>query len=129
MIDLLEPKGYLLLTEAITKPRILARWRDQSFTAEVDSPHEGDIDRQELVSLLTDECDILYQDLSSSPLRFVLLYFGKLDKLALRSYMLTKLLVMLDQAWISTVGRLFPSLGAGEIALVAQKRVKGVSAD
>ena len=122
MIDLLQPGGYLILSEVITKPRILARWRKRSYTAQVDSPHDGDIAAAELRATLAEQCEILVWDCSGSPLRFALLWFGRLDRLALRSYQVTQLIVALDKLWIATMGKLRPSLGAGEIVTLAQKR-------
>jgi len=69
MIDLLKPGGYLLLFEAITKPRILSRWRHQSYTAKSDSPHEGDIISEKLIEILHMYCNIEVLDYSGSPLR------------------------------------------------------------
>lgn len=122
MIELTKPGGYVMLTEAITKPRILSRWRKESYTARLDSPHEGDIDAEELKAILSEQCQILLMDYSGSPLRFALLWFAKLDLWALRSYRMTQLIVALDKLWLATIGKLMPSLWAGEIILLAQKR-------
>lgn len=122
MIDLLKSGGYLMLTRDIAKPRILARWRTQSYTARFDPPHGGHTKSDELRAILAERCQILLWDCSGSPLRFALLWFGKLDRWALRSYRLTQLIVALDKLWLATMGQLKPSLGAGELVVLAQKR-------
>jgi ubiquinone/menaquinone biosynthesis C-methylase UbiE len=121
MIDLLEPGGYLLLHESITKPRFLGRWRKQSLTADIDSPHEGDIDAEELKSLCKEWGELLLFEYSGSPLRFVLVSILNLERICLRSYLFTKFLVLLDDVWIKTVRHFVPSLGAGEVSIVLRK--------
>ncbi len=122
MIDILQPGGYLLLMEAITKPRVFSLWRKQSYTAKLDSPHEGDIDRNELIKLCRDRCDIEVIDYSGTPLRFAIIWFLRLDKVLLKSYLATLALVLLDNLWKNTIGRINGSLGPGEVVMLARKR-------
>lgn len=122
MIDTLQPGGYLLLAEAITKPRIFNRWRRRSYTAAIDSPHEGDVNKGELLDLCRNRCDIELIDLSGTPFRFALIWFFRLDKLLLESYTATKTVVFLDSLWKNTLGQVHESLGPGEITILARKR-------
>lgn len=122
LIDLLKPYGYIMLTGSISKPRIFARWRKESYTARFDPPQEIDICGDGLRAILVEQCDILLWDYSGSPLRFGLLWFAKLDRSALHSYRMTQLLVGLDKLWLATIGRLTASLAGREIVVLAQKR-------
>ena len=44
------PGGFLLLHEAVTKPRVLGRWRSRGVDDDWVSPHEGDVPRAELLA-------------------------------------------------------------------------------
>jgi SAM-dependent methyltransferase len=118
MVDLLQPGGYLLLFEAVTKPRIFGKWRSESYTAKQDSPHEGEINNNELIHCCSEQCDILIMDYSDSPLRFFFVWFLKFDTVCLRSYFATRILVFLDKLWLNTCGKLIPSLGAKDITIL-----------
>ena len=120
LIDLLKPGGYIMLTSAITKPRILARWRKASYTARFAS-QERYIDPEELKAIVAERCEILLCGYSASPLRFALFWFGRLDRLALKSYRVTEVSVALDRLWLRTLGKLVRSLGPGEITILARK--------
>jgi 2-polyprenyl-3-methyl-5-hydroxy-6-metoxy-1,4-benzoquinol methylase len=121
LMDLLKPGGYIMLIATITKPRVLERWRKGSYTARFAS-QERSIEPKELKAILAERCEILLCGYSGSPLRFALSWFGGLDRWALRSYRITQLSVAVDRLWLGTLGKLVPSLGPGEITVLARKR-------
>ena len=127
LIDLLKPGGYMMLTSAIRKPRILGRWRKESYTARFAS-QECYIKAEELKTIIAEKCEILLCEYSASPFRFALFWFGRLDRVTLRSHRVTKIIVALDRLWLCTLGKLVRSLGPGEITLVARKRSRSSAA-
>jgi SAM-dependent methyltransferase len=116
------PGGFLLLHEAVTKPRVLGRWRDRGVDDHWVSPHEGDVPRSELVSFLGERGVVERVHGEESPLRFALFRyviqrFSWYDRLE-RSRALTIVFNALDQLFGRTLGRAFPSLGFNEVMVV-----------
>ena len=68
-VRLLVPGGWLVFHEAIEKPRILGRFRDRSFTAADDSPHEGNVELAELRQTLEAHGRLLELRTGMTPLR------------------------------------------------------------
>jgi SAM-dependent methyltransferase len=119
------PGGFLLLHEAITKPRVLARFRSHGVDDPWVSPHEGDVPASALRSELARYGTIMRWSGEESPLRFALVRyvierFGLLDRLE-TSAALTVALNALDQLWGRTLGRIAPSLGFNEVSVVWQR--------
>jgi SAM-dependent methyltransferase len=116
------PGGFLLLHEAVTKPRVLGRWRARGVDDHWVSPHEGDVPRSELLSFLAARGVVERVHGEESPLRFALFRyviqrFGWYDVLE-RSRALTITFNALDQLFGRTLGRVFPSLGFNEVTVV-----------
>jgi SAM-dependent methyltransferase len=116
------PGGFLLLHEAVTKPRVLGRWRARGVDDHWVSPHEGDVPRSELLSFLAARGVVERVRGEESPLRFALFRyviqrFGWYEVLE-RSRALTIAFNALDQLFGRTLGRVFPSLGFNEVTVV-----------
>jgi SAM-dependent methyltransferase len=119
------PGGFLLLHEAITKPRVLARFRSHGVDDPWVSPHEGDVPASALKHELERHGTIMRWSGEESPLRFALVRyvierFGLLDRLE-SSAALTATLNGLDQLWGRTLGRVAPSLAFNEVSVVWQR--------
>jgi SAM-dependent methyltransferase len=116
------PGGFLLLHEAVTKPRVLGRWRSRGVDDDWVSPHEGDVPRAELLGFLRSRGVVERVHGEESPLRFALvrylIHYGNRYALLERSRALTMAFNGLDQAFGRTLGRVFPSLGFNEITVV-----------
>jgi SAM-dependent methyltransferase len=116
------PGGFLLLHEAVTKPRVLGRWRSRGVDDDWVSPHEGDVPRSSLLSFLASRGTVERVHGEESPLRFALvrylIHYGNRYALLERSRGLTMTFNGLDQAFGRTLGRVFPSLGFNEVTVV-----------
>jgi SAM-dependent methyltransferase len=116
------PGGFLLLHEAVTKPRVLGRWRSRGVDDDWVSPHEGDVPRAELLAFLRARGVVERVHGEESPLRFALvrylIHYGNRYALLDRSRALTMAFNGLDQAFGRTLGRAFPSLGFNEVTVV-----------
>lgn len=116
------PGGFLLLHEAVTKPRVLGRWRSRGVDDDWVSPHEGDVPRDELLAFLRSRGVVERWRGEESPLRFALVRYlihrGNRYAVLERSRALTVVFNALDQAFGRTLGRLFPSLGFNEVTVV-----------
>ena len=116
----------LLLHEAVTKPRVLSRFRSRGVDDDWVSPHEGDVPRSELLAFLSARGVVERVHGEESPLRFALVrylvhrfdWYARLE----RSRAMTVAFVALDQAFGRTLGRLFPSLGFNEVTVVWRAR-------
>jgi SAM-dependent methyltransferase len=116
------PGGFLLLHEAVTKPRVLGHWRARGVDDHWVSPHEGDVPRSELLSFLAARGVVERVHGEESPLRFALFRyviqrFELYDRLE-RSRALTIAFNALDQLFGRTFGRVFPSMGFNEVTVV-----------
>lgn len=116
------PGGFLLLHEAVTKPRVLGRWRSRGVDDDWVSPHEGDVPRAELLAFLRERGVVERVHGEESPLRFALvrylIHYGNRYALLDRSRALTMAFNGADQAFGRTLGRLLPSLGFNEVTVV-----------
>jgi SAM-dependent methyltransferase len=116
------PGGFLLLHEAVTKPRVLARWRSRGVDDDWVSPHEGDVPRAELLAFLGARGVVERVRGEESPLRFGLVRYvvHRFDLYARleRSRAMTIALNALDQGFGRLFGRVFPSLGFNEVTVV-----------
>jgi SAM-dependent methyltransferase len=116
------PGGFLLLHEAVTKPRVLGRWRARGVDDDWVSPHEGDVPRADLLAFLRDRGVVERIHGEESPLRFALvrylIHYGNRYALLDRSRALTMAFNGADQAFGRTLGRAFPSLGFNEVTVV-----------
>jgi SAM-dependent methyltransferase len=116
------PGGFLLLHEAVTKPRVLGRWRSRGVDDDWVSPHEGDVPRAELLAFLRSRGVVERVRGEESPLRFALvrylIHYGNRYALLDRSRALTMAFNGADQAFGRTLGRAFPSLGFNEVTVV-----------
>jgi SAM-dependent methyltransferase len=115
------PGGYLLLHEVVWKPRIFARRRSKGVTDHWSSPHEGHVSGSELRAVLDSGGTILRWRGESSPLRFALMHYLRLQHRLENSHGLTAALDVLDQGFGRTAGRIRPSLGFGEVTAVWQR--------
>jgi SAM-dependent methyltransferase len=119
---IVRPGGFLLLHEVVAKPRVLARLRTRGFNDDWVSPHEGDVPGSALREVLERHGDILRWTGEESPLRFALVRYlihrGNRYHLLERSPALAAGFNALDQAFGRSAGRLFPSLGFHEAAVV-----------
>ena len=116
------PGGFLLLHEAVTKPRILGRFRHAGVDDHWTSPHEGDVPRNDLLEFLRRRGQLERCHGEESPLRFALVRYV-IERFDLyprleRSAAMASGLHALDQAFGRTFGRLIPSLGFNEITVV-----------
>jgi SAM-dependent methyltransferase len=116
------PGGFLLLHEAVTKPRILGRFRETGIDDHWTSPHEGDVPRDELLAFLRERGEVERWQGEESPLRFALVRYvvqryELYDRLE-RSPAMAIGLNAADQAFGRTLGSLFPSLGFNEVTVV-----------
>jgi SAM-dependent methyltransferase len=121
------PGGFLLLHEAVTKPRELARFREHGIDDHWVSPHEGDVPRPELLAFLGERGVVERSAGEESPLRFALVRyvvqrFELYDRLE-RSAAMAAGLNAVDQAFGRTLGRVAPSLGFGELTAVWRRPV------
>jgi SAM-dependent methyltransferase len=116
------PGGFLLLHEAVTKPRVLGRWRSRGVDDDWVSPHEGDVPRSELLGFLRARGVVERVRGEESPLRFALvrylIHYGNRYALLDRSRALTMAFNGADQAFGRTLGRALPSLGFNEVTVV-----------
>ena len=116
------PGGFVLLHEAVTKPRILARFRAHGIDDHWTSPHEGDVPRDELLGFLRERGELERWSGEESPLRFALVRYvvQRFDLYARleRSPAMAIALNALDQGFGHTLGRVSPSLGFGELTAV-----------
>lgn len=119
------PGGFLLLHEAVTKPRVLGRLRSEGVDDHWVSPHEGDVAESELRGALEGAGTVLRWRGELSPLRFGmerwLINKRGLDDQLERSRAMTVAFNGLDQAFGRTLGRLAPSLGFNEVSVVWQR--------
>jgi len=119
------PGGFLLLHEAVTKPRVLSRLRSEGVDDHWVSPHEGDVAESALRAALEDGGTVLHWHRELSPLRFGmerwLINKRGLDDRLERSRAMTMAFNGLDQAFGQTFGRVAPSLGFNEISVVWQR--------
>jgi SAM-dependent methyltransferase len=125
------PGGFLLLHEAVTKPRVLARWRSRGVDDDWVSPHEGDVPRSDLLGFLRERGVVERVHGEESPLRFglvrYLIHRGNRYALLERSRALTMTFNGLDQAFGRTLGRAFPSLGFNEVTVVWRRSVSSAA--
>lgn len=114
LIDLLKVGGWLLFDEAIEKPRVFSKFgRKHSLTAAIDSPHEGEIILSELLDVLQNRGHLIMSLLKTTPLRVVLVWlFGRIME---RSLFVTRAVLGIDQMFAKSAGRIFKSLGPGEV--------------
>jgi SAM-dependent methyltransferase len=116
------PGGFLLLHEAVTKPRVLARFRAEGVDDHWVSPHEGDVAEKALRAELDRAGTTLRWRGELSPLRFGmerwLINKRGLDDRLERSRAMTMAFNGLDQAFGRTFGRVAPSLGFNEVSVV-----------
>jgi SAM-dependent methyltransferase len=116
------PGGFLLLHEAVTKPRVLGRFRSEGVDDHWVSPHEGDVAESELRAALEGAGTVLRWRGELSPLRFGmerwLINKRGLDERLERSRAMTMAFNGLDQAFGQTLGRVTPSLGFNEVSVV-----------
>jgi SAM-dependent methyltransferase/uncharacterized protein YbaR (Trm112 family) len=119
VLDLLKPGGWMLMSEAIAKPRILGRFRKESLTAAMDSPHEGEVAFDELLEIGQRKGRFILTRVQMTPLRVLLVWIvgGWMN----RSLLLTTVVLAADQMFCRTLGRLFKSLGPGELLGVIEK--------
>jgi SAM-dependent methyltransferase len=117
------PGGFLLLHEAVTKPRILAGRRPGGLDDSWTSPHEGDVPADALRAHLERYGRVLHWRGEESPMRFglvrLLVHPHRYDVLE-RSRALTMAFNAADQAFGRTLGRVAPSLGFNEVTAVWQ---------
>jgi SAM-dependent methyltransferase len=117
-----KPGGFLLLHEAVTKPRLLGRFRSRGVDDDWVSPHEGDVPRADLLGFLAERGVIERVHGEESPLRFALvrylIHYGNRYALLERSRALTIAFNGADQLFGRTLGRVFPSLGFNEVTVV-----------
>lgn len=119
IIHLIKPTGLFLFDEAIDKPRVLGKYRKQSLTAYKDSPHEGEISLKKLISILSSYGKVVYH-LKMTPLRVLGVWiFGNLMN---RSLLMTRSILLLDQVFLKSAGRLFKSLSAGEVIGILKRK-------
>jgi SAM-dependent methyltransferase/uncharacterized protein YbaR (Trm112 family) len=116
------PGGFLLLHEAVTKPRVLGRFRSEGVDDHWVSPHEGDVAEDALRAELDGVGTVLRWRGELSPLRFGmerwLINKRGLDNRLERSRAMTMAFNGLDQAFGGTFGRVAPSLGFNEVSVV-----------
>jgi ubiquinone/menaquinone biosynthesis C-methylase UbiE/uncharacterized protein YbaR (Trm112 family) len=119
LLDLLKPDGSMLLNETIVKPRIFGRFRKQSLTAAIDSPHEGEVVFDDLARIANRKGRLVGVRFQTTPLRVVLIWIT--DSWTERSVLLTNLVLKLDQFFQNTFGRWFKSFGPAEVLGVIEK--------
>lgn len=118
------PGGFLLLHEAVTKPRILAGRRTDGVDDSWTSPHEGDVSAAALRAELEHHGRVVRWHGEESPMRFglvrLLIHPHRYDVLE-SSRLLTMVFNAADQALGRTLGRIAPSLGFNEVTVVWQR--------
>lgn len=119
IIELLKPGGWMLFDEAIEKPRVLGRFRKHSLTASIDSPHEGEIVLGELLEILSQKGDVITWQ-KMTPLRVLLVWV--LGSVVENSLIVTKAVLTIDQLFMRSLGKIFKSLGGGEVIGIFEKR-------
>ncbi|MDQ4048869.1 MAG: methyltransferase domain-containing protein, partial [Actinomycetota bacterium] len=75
----LRPGGFLVLHEVVSKPRVLGRHRSAGVNDSWTSPHEGSISAEDLRRELEGRGPIHSWRGESTPLRFALLHYGRLE--------------------------------------------------
>jgi ubiquinone/menaquinone biosynthesis C-methylase UbiE len=119
------PGGFVLLNEVVEKPQVLARFRKGRVADTWSSPHEGHVSGEELREILASRGTVLRWRGEGSPLSFALVHYLDLHERLERSRRLTRLMQALDQAFGRSIGRLFPSLGFGEVMALWQRDGSG----
>jgi SAM-dependent methyltransferase len=118
------PGGFLLLHEAVTKPRILANRRRGGLDDSWTSPHEGDVPAEALRAHLEQFGRVVRWHGEESPMRFglvrLLIHPHRYDVLE-NSRALTMVFNAADQALGRSLGRSMPSLGFNEVTAVWQR--------
>jgi SAM-dependent methyltransferase len=117
------PGGFVLLHEVVEKPRVGGRLRRKGVADDWSSPHEGSVSGADLRAILDAEGSLVRWRGEASPLRFALVHYLDLHVRLERSRALTILVDLLDQAFGRSLGRLFPSLGFGEVSCLWRRPV------
>jgi SAM-dependent methyltransferase len=121
------PGGFVALHEAVTKPRVLGRFRSEGVDDHWVSPHEGDVGEGALRAALEGAGTVLHWHRELSPLRFGmerwLINKRGLDDRLEHSRAMTVAFDGLDQAFGRTFGRVAPSLGFNEVSAVWRRAV------
>jgi SAM-dependent methyltransferase len=119
------PGGFLLMHEAVSKPRVLGRFRSEGVDDHWVSPHEGDVPEERLRAELETRGSVRHWHRELSPLRFGLerwlINKRGLDDRLERSRAMTMAFNGADQAFGRTFGRVAPSLGFNEVSVVWQR--------
>jgi len=110
----------MLFDESIDKPKVFGRFRKQSLTAAIDSPHEGEISAKDLLDIFKEEGHLVNYCVKSTPLRVLMVWIG--GPWIERSLLLTRIMHKADELFLKWVGTLFKSLGGGEIIGIFEKR-------
>ncbi len=118
-LELLKPSGWILFNEAVDKPRVFGHFRKRSLTANIDSPHEGEVAFDELLTALRERGTLVTYRLQTTPLRVLLVWtFGSMME---HSLLTTKIVLAADQIVLHSIGRLVKSLGPGESLGIFEK--------
>jgi ubiquinone/menaquinone biosynthesis C-methylase UbiE/uncharacterized protein YbaR (Trm112 family) len=120
ILNFLNPGGWMLFNEAISKPMVLGQFRSESLTATIDSPHEGEINLDELLAILKNNGKVIDVRIQTSPVRVFLVWI--FEKWMKRSLILTKSIMLIDQVFLKVAGSVFKSFGAGETLGIFEKK-------
>jgi hypothetical protein len=86
-----------------------------------DSPHNEWIDWQYLLTLLGTEADIVAEHREYSQFRHLMVK-ALYNKIGITGKQITKLIIALDNLWLTTIGRCHKSLGPSAIHYAIRKR-------
>jgi SAM-dependent methyltransferase len=120
IVELLKPGEWMLLDEAIEKPRLFKGFLKKSLGTIVDSPHGGDIPSGELAAILRRKGRLVAWRKKTTTLRVLLTWL--LGPFLERSLFLTQLVVWSDELFLRSMGRIVQRLGPAEALGIFEKR-------
>jgi len=132
LLPVIKTKGYLVGSDPLLKPRILRpRWmrhleralqmKDPTINPNIgNSPHNEWIDWNNLVSLIRDKAEVIEIYHEYGPLRAILVQLFY-DDLGIKGKSFTRFMMLLDQLWLATAGKLHRAIGPAGIQYALQK--------
>jgi SAM-dependent methyltransferase len=119
VVQLVRPGGFVAFHEVTRRGARNTRRRRVLVGSRSESTHNETIDAEAALAFLSKEAEVLVAKQEYSALRALLVRW--LDSSMRRHPALTRLVLWLDSAFLATIGRLVPVLGAHGILVLARK--------